>query len=47
MIITIDGGDAWTAENKPEWFIAFPSSEDDPAGTRDYIIIKGTYEWVE
>ena len=46
LIITLDAGTAWTAADKPEWFVAFPSSADDPTGTRDYIIIKGKYEWV-
>lgn len=47
LIVTLKNTVAWAAGEKPQWFLAFPSSQDDPAGTRDYIIMKGTYEWGE
>jgi len=48
LIMTLQSEkDAWVATDKPEWFIAFPSTADNVDGTRDYIIIKGSYEWVE
>jgi len=43
LIVTLETNDAWDLADKPQWFIAFPSSEDDPASTRDYVIIKGSY----
>ena len=45
LIVTIETNAAWDNSDKPQWFVAFPSSEDDPASTRDYVIIKGSYEY--
>ena len=45
LIVTIKTNGFWDRADKPQWFVAIPSSEDDPASTRDYIIIKGTYQY--
>ena len=45
LIVTIETNSAWDNADKPQWFLAFPTSEDDPASTRDYLIIKGSYEY--
>ena len=44
LIITLKSDNDWTSEDAPEWFVAIPSDTDDPQGTRDYIIIKSSYD---
>ena len=43
--MTIATDEEWRVTDKPEWFLALPTSLDTDS-VRDYVIIKGTFEQV-
>ena len=43
FLVTLDSNTIWSESDAPKWFVAIPSDIDDPEGTRDYIVIKGSF----